>query len=512
MTFDEESLIRSVSQESYFDFLLNFWDVFVGEKISFNWHIEYLCNELQKVAEWVFHDQPKEYDLVINISPGSTKSTIVSQAFGAWTWTRMPSMQHINGSYAHALALRDAIRCRDIIQSPLYQKCWPHIQLREDQNTKGLFVNTLKGGRLAVGVRGQVTGYHGHILGVDDPINPEESFSEAELRTVSRWMETTLPSRGLKKADTPLILCGQRLSQGDPSGETLAKAADGKLRVKHICIPAELTEGALIVPPELAVNYVDGLFDPVRLNRRNLEEMKIKLGAYGYASQYLQDPVPLGGGLFKTEMLKLEMVPEAPRMKRIIRSWDKAGTPDGGNWSAGVLIGIDKNDEPWILDVQRGQWAAADRESMILQTAQLDNSGAYGHLLGTGGETHVTTIIEIEGGSGGIESAEGTVKNLAGYPIQTYRPTGTKEARAYNFASHVGLRYHVHVLVRPWTRGFVEELRYFPYGRYDDQVDASSSGYTRIARKPRIVGAIRLDNTPRRESERLAAAARGRSW
>jgi len=468
--FLEVDLVASVVKESFYQFFLEFWREVVHEELVPNWHIKYLCDELQIVAERVFAGQPKLYDLLVNIPPGSTKSTVVSQMFPAWCWARMGSSKFLCGSYAQQVALKDAVRMRDIVQSELYQDCFPHIQLREDENMKGLFVNTEKGFRLSVGVGGAATGYHGHFLLIDDPLNPEESYSEAELKTTNRWMETTLPSRKVDKEVSVIILVQQRLHQSDPSGEMIAK--HGGAGLKHICLPGEITDK--VSPPELAEFYVNRLLDPIRMSKTVLQAQEKELGAYGYASQILQDPVPLGGGMFKTDLLKLEDEVPAKDIRRWVRSWDKAGTEDGGAWSVGVLMGIDKADEYWVVDVVRGQWGSTKRESVIAQTAELDGHG-------------VTVVLEIEGGSGGKESGEHTVKNLAGYKVLCFHPTGDKESRAYPFSSQVGSG-NVHVLKRAWTRDFVEELRYFPASKYKDQVDASGAAFNRLARKKKKMG------------------------
>lgn len=469
----EEDVLASIARENFYDFLQEFWSEVIHEPPHFNWHVEFLCNELQEIAERVLAGHPNEYDLVINIPPGSTKSTICSQMFPAWVWTKMPWAQFICVSYAHAIALKDSIRTRDIIQSDLYQKCFD-LDLREDQNTKGLFVNTKKGFRLSAGTGGAITGFHAHFLIVDDPLNPEEAFSEAELLNVNRWMQSTLPTRKVNKEKTPTILIQQRLHQNDPSGE-MVERYKGE-RIRHICLPGELTED--ISPPELAERYEEGLLDPVRFSRTTLDQMRKDLGEYSYAAQILQSPVPLGGGMFKTDRLILEdHVPREFQRKvaRMVRSWDKAGTEGAGAYSAGVLMGVDKLGRFWVLDVLRGQWGATKREANIRQTAELDSS-----------KTEI--ILEIEGGSGGKESGENTVRNLAGFNVHTYHPTGDKEARAYPFASQVG-GGNVHVLNRPWTKEFIEELRFFPNSKYKDQVDAASGAFNRLAKKKRKIGA-----------------------
>ncbi len=454
-----------------------------------NWHIPYLCAQLQRVAELVFVGKPKEYDLVINIPPGSSKSTILSQAFPAWAWTRMPSFRYIGGSHAMPLAMRDSLRTRDIVESDFFKDHFGAVELRDDENMKGRFTNTHMGGRMAVSVGSKVTGFHGHILGVDDPMDPEEAFSEADMKKVSRWMTNTLPSRGIARSDTPLIICQQRLAQNDPSGDRLLRGG----RVKHICIPAELIydkNGDLNVtvqPPALIKYYKNDLMDPTRLDRRNLEEFQKTLGAYGYAGQYLQDPVPLSGAMFDTSKIKIEEV--APAMVRLVIGFDKAATKDAGAYSAGVLWGEDKVGEWWVLHVVRGQWGPTARESVIKQTVQMAYKGAFGKLIGRRSEkTHVEVVIEKEGGSGGVESSDNSIRNLRGFDVTGKRVSGKKEERAWYMASQVGIQDNVHVLNREWTLEFLSELRFFPHGKYKDQCDAASLAFNRISKPRKRVG------------------------
>jgi len=385
----------------------------------------------------------------------------------------MPECRIICGSYAHQVALKDSLKTRDIVQSEKFQRCFPGITLREDENTKGLFTNTQMGSRLSVSVGGYVTGYHAHLLVVDDPLNPEESFSEADLKTANRWMKGTLTTRKVDKRVTPTILIQQRLAEGDPSGEILARSHG---TVRHICLPGELRPGLdnLISPPELRGRYRDDLFDPVRLPKRVLEEMEEDLGAYGYAAQVLQSPVPLTGGFFDTD--RLQLVDELPfKCMATVRSWDKAGTQDGGAYSVGVLMARGEKNQFGVLDVRRGQWGATQREEKILATAEEDGDD-------------IEVVLEVEGGSGGKESGEATVRNLSGFRVYTYHPTGDKETRAYPFASQVGSG-NVFVLKRLWTRAYVEELKHFSNkAKVKDQVDASSGAFNRIARKRRKVG------------------------
>lgn len=317
--YSEHQILGALCRASFAEFVKEFWSIIVPEKLIWSWHMQLLCDEFQKVAERVFANLPKAYDEVVNISPGTSKSTIASIMLPAWAWTRMPSCRIISGSYQYSLATDLSRKSRDVIKSELYQKCFPGIDIREDQDSKGFFVNTKGGERYAIGTDGGVMGKHAHIIIIDDPLDPKQAASDADLKTANRWMEETLPSRKVDKRVTPTILIMQRLHEYDPSGSRLAKA--DKVPVRHICLPAELTDK--VNPPELAAFYVDGLMDPVRLDRQVLAEAESQ-GDYSYAGQYLQDPIPRGGAMFDVTMLKIGTPP--PHFRWIVRYWDKAGT------------------------------------------------------------------------------------------------------------------------------------------------------------------------------------------
>lgn len=382
----------------------------------------------------------------------------------------MKSTRIISASYARDIAMDLSRKSRDVIKSDRYRKTFPDIDIRDDQDAKGFFVNTQGGERYAFGVGGAVTGKHGHFIIVDDPLDPNRAVSEADLRAANRWMEETLPSRKVNKVTVPTILIMQRLHENDPTGARLAKA--DKVPVKHICIPAELTDN--IKPAKLRDYYVDGLMDPHRLPYAALVEAEAQ-GQYAYAAQYLQTPIPRGGAMFHTDKLLVEKPPA--RFTRKVRFWDKAGTAGGGAYTAGVLMARDVDGVFWVLNVVRGQWDAHRRESLIEGTAKSD--------------TIVTTVgVEQEPGSGGKESAEATARRLAGFHVVLYRvgkSDGDKEQRADPFAVQVNAG-NVKLAKGDWNQAYIDELRFFPRSKFKDQVDASSGAFNILARARIVVG------------------------
>src|SRR5574340_1703354 len=104
----EEELIRELCNRSFHRFLREFWPTVCHDPFQDNWHIQYLCTELQQVAERVARREPNPYDLIINIPPGTSKSSICSVFFPVWCWTRWPWMRFLTFSYNQQVAIKSA--------------------------------------------------------------------------------------------------------------------------------------------------------------------------------------------------------------------------------------------------------------------------------------------------------------------------------------------------------------------------------------------------------------------
>lgn len=466
LMINKDRLEASLCRDSFFDFVRRFWGEIIPETPVWNWHIPYLCHELQAVAERVFQRKPKLYDLIINISPGTTKSTLCSVMFPAWCWARDPTLHTICGSYAFPLGMHLSTQCLRVIQSDKWRRLFPEVVLESE--SKALVVNTKGGWRLTTSTGGSVTGMHGHLIIVDDPINPKEAASDAQLRTANDWLDHTLSTRKIDKAITPTIMIMQRLHQDDPTGHMKNRKG-----IRHICLPA--TTEREIRPAKLKKRYIGGLFDPKRLSRKVLKKSSEELGAYAYAGQFLQDPVPAGTAMFLVEELKIER--GVPKTVEDIRYWDKAGTANDGSFTVGVLMSKDRSGRYWIKDVIRGQWEAARRERIIRQTAEIDGK-------------RVTVVVEQEPGSGGKESAQATVRNLAGFKVRKDRPVGDKVLRADPFAVQVN-EGNVYLKLAEWNKALIEEMRFFPLSKYKDQVDACSGAFAILSGRKILAGALK---------------------
>lgn len=486
MKISERDLIRSLCRDSYTDFVQRFWHTITKETLRWNWHMDVVCEELQRQAKRVWRGERRDHDTVFNVPPGTSKSSLCSILFIPWVWTFFPNAQFICVSYAEDLAQDLSTKSRDVLRSELYQACWPEVKIRRDQDTKTNFKNLQGGYRYCAGSGGQVMGFHGHFIIIDDPLNPKEALSEVQLKSVNHWIKHELRGRKVRKSVTWTGLIMQRLHQDDPSAQAIKRP-----RVLNIRLPA--TTEYTVNPPELKDNYTaipeypHRLLDPVGLDIETLLEEKSPagLGEYGYAGQYGQDPVPSEGGMFKTHLLRWGDVPDKTQFRYIVRYWDKAATQGGGAYTVGVKMGVDRQNRIWILNVVRRQVDSFTRERLIKRTAFLDGRG-------------VIVGVEEEGGSGGKESAEGTSRRLMGYRVRRVSPRGDKTVRADEFSVQVnGGNVWLPATFRNgddwsgWAAEYVEELKHFPFSTYKDQVDGSSGGLTCLVRGRRRVGGVR---------------------
>jgi predicted phage terminase large subunit-like protein len=470
---DYYKLLAETCRDSYFAFVKNFWHTIIKDPPVFNWHIRYLCDVIQEAVERVIAGEDCPHDILTNISPGTTKSTLFSVMLAPWAWTKAPHLRIIGASYTDALALDLSGKSRQILESPLYQRAFPHIKLSPDTTSKSHWANTLGGDRYAVAVGGSVTGMHAHIISIDDPIDPKGVRSRADLETANTWCKETITSRKVNKDVTVTFVTMQRLHQNDPSELYLSRGSD---RIRHICLPGEITEK--VTPLELRDQYVDGLFDPVRLSRLVLERLKTEMGQFGYSGQILQDPIPLGGGMFKPDrIVEVDYPPPPAAFKKIVRFWDKAATAKNyADFTVGVKMGLHKDGTYWILDIKRGQWSTDEREQVILRTAISDGA-------------RVRIGIEQEPGSAGVDSARETIKRLAGFPVEAMTASGKKELRADTFSVQVNAGT-VYIVKGPYLKPYFEELAFFPNGKNDDQVDASSGAFSLLQRNQVRLGVL----------------------
>ena len=223
---------------------------------------------------------------------------------------------------------------------------------------------------------------------------------------------------------------------------------------------------------------------PGRFSREALSSIRADVGPLVWSAEYQGVPRPAEGNRFKRHWFRI--VDAVPVEARRVRYWDKAGSTDSGDFTVGVLM-AEHEGRYYVEDVMRGQWSAHAREAILRQTAELDTQ-AHG-----GG---VRIWIEQEPGSGGKDSAQASIQNLAGFAVSAERVSGDKLVRAEPLAAQAEAGNVV--LVRgAWNGAYLDELGAFPNGTHDDQVDASSGAFNKLALGVRVgLQAARVTESP----------------
>ena len=437
-----------------------FWHVVEPKQaLSWNWHLDELCALLEDV------DAGKYSQVVINVPPGTMKSLLISVFYPAWKWSKASSHRFLCGSYGGHLSVRDNLRVRDIVTSPLYRKLFPDFAFSSDQNAKERFNTTAGGWRIATSVGGVGTGEHPDTVIIDDPHSAAQAASDAERATANDWLDRTISTRGITRG-VAIIIIMQRLHEQDMTGHVLARGG-----WEHICFPMRY-EVSRKDNPNFRPDPRDRRVEPGELLWPDLfpeaavRRLEINLGPYGAAGQLQQRPAPEGGGLFKRQWLKL--VDAAPATaKRRVRGWDTAATLDGGDYTVGVRIAETAESTYVIEDVVREQLSPAGVEATMRLVAELD------------GRFKCAQREEREGGASGKTVVVARARLLKGFDYSGIVISADKVTRSMPFRAQCEAG-NVCLVRGPWNEAYISELCAFPTGQHDDQVDASSAAFNHL--------------------------------
>jgi predicted phage terminase large subunit-like protein len=483
-TPSRDQLARELARRSLSKFVRQAWQVLEpSTPLLWDWPLDTMCDHVQAVVEdWLAsrgiytgptHRARKKRvkrGLIINVPPGSAKSTIVSVCAPAWIWLHCPQFRGIFASGSESVALRDSMKCRDILESEWYHGFGLSWGMAKDQNAKGLFRNTAGGFRKAMAVGARITGDRGDGIFVDDANDAQTVRSKPERDAVADgWWFPAAQNRLGDLSTGFRINIQQRLHMEDLTGRILERnrAAWDVLVIRQEYEIPQPKDPDYQTPTSLG--WVDPrtepgeLFFPARFSREEVENERKNLTPTIYAGQHQQRPVPAEGALFKPD--KIQVVDAVPVGTVSCRGWDLAATEGAGAWTAGVKIGRCPDGRYIVMHVARAR-TEAPRE-FIKQTAEVD------------GRDHRFSIPQDPGAAGKIQ-AKDFIRYFAGFVFEVTPETGDKETRAEPFAVQVNAG-NVVMLRGDWSGEYIDELRSFPNGKYKDQVDASSRAFDMAA-------------------------------
>lgn len=456
-TIDRETMLeaeRIRCAQSFAYFIRRAWRHIIPDHLQWNWHIDAMAEHLQALAS----GEIASHRLLINVPPGSSKSTVVGVMYPAWLWGPRgePSHRYIGAAHEQGLAVRDNRLTRELITSSWYQRLWP-MSLKGDQNEKLYFENDKRGFRQACAVA-SMTGRRGHTIGLDDPLSPEKAHSQAERDKAIRVLSETIPTRLNDPATSAIVIVMQRLHERDPSGFVLSE----ELGYEHLCIPMEFEPDRRCTT---SIGWTDprqndgDLMFPERFPREVVDRDRKALGSYAYAGQMQQRPAPAGGGIFKDEWWRF--VSEPPRIvHRTIYADTAQKTKETNDYTVFQCWGKSLDGQAVLLDMVRGKWEAPEL---------LEQGRAFyeKHRLQTGqGSLRAFKVEDKVSGTGLIQ----TLKR-EGIPVIAIKRDTDKIRRAYDAAPFAESGNVVLLRKCPHLSDFMAEASAFPNGAHDDTLD-----------------------------------------
>lgn len=411
--------------------------------------------------------------LIINIPPRHMKSLSVCVFWPTWVWIKNPASRWLFASYAESLAMRDSVKCRDILTSDWYQQHWGSMfRLKGDQNAKTRFENDRTGFRMATGVGGGATGEGGDYLVIDDPHNIKEAESKTIRESVLNWYDTVWSRRGNDPKTVVKVVVMQRLHQKDLTGHLLEQGD-----WQHLRLPAEF-DGKRIVT---SIGWQDPrkaegeLLWPERFGKKEVAEAKRELGTYGWSGQGQQEPSPPGGSIFKRQHF---------RYFTCVDGWLHLVQPNGTTKSVHLTQCIvfqtvdtaQKTEQENDYTVVTTFVLTPDSDILIYDVARdkVEIPKQYGFVRANAGrcENVVFQAVEDKGsGTGLIQEAKNS-----GRPFKTLKADIDKVRRALPVSIQYENGKVYHLANAAWLVDFEGELLNFPKGEHDDQVDTVSYG------------------------------------
>ncbi len=433
-----------------------------------NWHHELLASKLEAVARGEIKR------LVVSMPPRHGKSELATVRFAPWLLTQRPQASIITATYSGEFADDLGRKARAVLEMPDYGALWPRSALSADSRAVSRWQTVSGGSYFAVGVGGPLTGRGADLLLIDDP---HKSRAEAESKVlrdaVYDWFRSTAFTR-LEKGGAVVIIM-TRWHQDDLVGRVLAEGEPWEV----------LSLPAIAEVPDDYRQVGDALW-PDKYPAEALGAIRSVVGEREWAALYQQRPAPLEGALFKPDAL--ELIDAEPAGVEWVRAWDLGATANGGDPTVGVKLGM-WNGRPVIADVVRLQGSPDEVERVLVATASRD-----------GRDCEVD--LPQDPGQAGKAQVQYLTRCLAGYRVSSSTESGDKVRRAEPLAAQVNVGNAL--LVRgAWNRDFIEELRMFPNGSHDDQVDAASRAFSRFV-MPNNMG---IFDYFRKQAEALKAGA-----
>lgn len=515
-SLDQERLhrdvLRRICELSLLRFFEEAWSVFDPAPYVGGWHLAAIAEHLEAVSRGEIKR------LLINIPPRFGKTNLVSIAWPCWTWAQPPvegnprlgpGTRFLCASYGANKAQADGVTARRLIGSKWYQDLWgDRVQVARDRDNQEAYDTLAGGSRISTGIP-ESLGKGGVIKLIDDPHKTDDVESDLVRSGTIRAYDEVWSSRSNDPLASAEVIVMQRLGEIDLSGHVLERGD-----VVHLCLPAEYDPRRHC---STSIGWSDPRTEegeplwPERFTPKWMEQQAADQGPFAWASQYMQSPVPRGGGIIKDHWWNVWPVPgEEDSWTRLVEvdgeSVKRTFFPD---WEY-VLLSVDtafevKQSNDYSACTVWGVWEDRSRRPKLMLVEawreRLELHELVEKVRDTAKRRKVDAIL-VEGKASGLSVVQELRRLMRGdeYQIVSINPKGDKVARVHSIVPMFtgGLIY---APKRRWSDACIEEISSFPRGRHDDYVDSVSMalGYMRRTGLAQLASEVQRDEDERLE-------------
>lgn len=413
--------------------------------------------------------------VMIFMPPRFGKSELASRRFPAFFLGKNPERNIIAASYNSDLASDFGRDVRGIVDSQRYRALFD-VTLSADSKAANRWHTDKRGMYVAAGVGTATTGRGADCLLIDDPLKDrEEADSEVRREKVWRWYTSTAYTRLESDIDASevmeddwlwrdfmrdieagkaepfegaIVLVQTRWHEDDLGGRLLEQQDHGGEQWEVLELPAIRTD-----------EYGDEVsLWPQKYSLERLRKIRDVIGNRDWSALYQQAPAPEEGLYFKREWLRY--YDERPKHLRIYGASDYAVTADGGDYTVHVVVGIDPDDNLYVLDVWRQQtesnvWIDVFCD-LVIKHHPLNWAEEQGQI-----KKSIGPFLERR------------MREKKAYCArEQFTCVNDKPTRARSFQARMAMGKVYFPRVASWMPDLESEMFTFPAGVHDDQVDA----------------------------------------
>ena len=475
----------------------------INTRYQAGWVHDDICRRLEKFSQDVAEGRSPR--LMLLMPPRHGKSELASRMFPPWHLGHQPDHEVIACSYNVSLAMSFSRKVKEVIEDPVYESIFPTRLHPDFKAAEEWAIKGHRGGYVAAGVGGGITGKGAHILIIDDPIKNAEEAQSADLREkLWEWYTSTAYTRLAPGGGVLVIqtqwhdddLAGklQMAMASDPDADhfevikypAIAEADEWYdpgtqeiLRIEHDAPEAlddtspEYADAALERAQAAGhdcqrLQYLrtkGQALHPARYDRKRLLQIRRTLPTQWWSALYQQNPVPDEGLYFTKDMFRRAPAPR-PHDCYVQVAFDFAISEKQQNdYTVGTVSLLDSDDVLHFVDRVRFKSADAD---FICKA-----------IVGLCKKWHNPSLqLGLEDGQIYRAISAPLKREMARqrvYPsMQLLKPITDKQARGRTLQGRMQQGLVSFASEAEWYDSMRTEMLRFPNGVHDDQVDSAA--------------------------------------